>query len=238
MPIYTIQGLERYWVASVTRFRAEYGNLRAVLAACIETASGVASSLSERRSLEANCAYLLLAKATNHVASTVVLLERGLMVDAALTGRNTIETALLLELVSKRQELCPRWSAGEVFAPSNVRKQLAELADVTIGEVVISVTPDEYDEARLAYNWLSRITHANLESLSHTATQTGEKSFVVHIGGEVSVPVAVAIVKSVGVTLLRAMLTALAVHDPAALRAKHSELKNLAATIGRLGEKA
>jgi hypothetical protein len=147
-----------------------------------KTASSVASAVSGRRALETNCAYLLLVKSLNHAFATYVLLQRGLVVDAAGSVRNALETLLLLELLSSHSELCEPWSQGKEFKPSEVRQRLAAVSTVHVGDLVIERSEDEYADAKFAYAWLSRITHANLESLNHAATSV-QDGFLLHVGG-------------------------------------------------------
>jgi len=199
--------------------------------------SDIGSLLSGRKTLEANCAYLLLVKAMNHIASTLLLVERGLMVDGALTSRNALETLLLLELLSKKPELCAKWIGGEQFTPGGVRKKLASLPQTEVGDFAIEVSPDTYDDARLVYDWLSNITHANLDSLNHTASQSGGNSFKLHIGGALSPPVVVAITRSVSWASVRTLATCLAVHDSDGLQAMSGQLQRIASLSNSLAGK-
>jgi len=207
-----------------------------VFAELIATMSDIGSLLSGRKTLEVNCSYLLMVKAMNHIASTLLLVERGLMVDGALTSRNALETLLLLELFAKKPELCAKWSAGEQFTPGSVRKTLASLPRIEVGDFAIEVSLDTYDDARFVYDWLSRITHANLDSLDHTTSQSGENSFELHVGGALSSPVIVAITKSLGWAGFRTMATCLAVHDPNGLLAMSGQLQRIARLSNSLGK--
>lgn len=102
MPTYTLPDLERHWEASVRSFVPELPSCHALFEQLPKTASSVTTALAGRRLLATNCAYLLLAKSLNHAFATYVLLQRSLLVDAALPVRNTLETLLLLELLSAR----------------------------------------------------------------------------------------------------------------------------------------
>jgi hypothetical protein len=127
----------------------------------------------------------------------MLLMERGLMVDAALAARNGIETLLLLDLLSKKPELCQKWVNGEKFKPVDVRKQLQGLLHVTVGDLVIKTSKETYDEVSFLYAWLSRIAHANLESLNQVTTQTGANAYEIQVGGSHSQPVILAITQSI-----------------------------------------
>jgi hypothetical protein len=237
MPQYSISGLEKHWLANRGRFQAESGACREVFAELISMMSDLGALLSGRKVLEVNRAYLLLVKAINHIASTLLLVERGLIVDAALTARNALETLLLLELLTKKPELCLKWSTGEKFTPGAVRKQLASLPRVEVGELAIEVSSDTWDDIRFVYDWLSQITHANLDSLNHAASQSGANSFELHVGGSLSRPVAIAIAKSLGYTSLRSLATCLAVYEPSALQTMSPQLKRLEDLLNSRGMK-
>jgi hypothetical protein len=236
MAQYSISSLESHWLANQHRFRTEFDACRKVFAELISAISDIGSLLSGHKTLEANCAYLLTVKATNHIASTLLLMERGLMVDGALTSRSALETLLLLELLAKKPELCKKWSAGEQFTPGSVRKTLVSLSKVEAGDFAIEVSVDTYDDARFAYDWLSRITHANLDSLNYTTAQSGENSFELHIGGALSPPMVVAITRSLGWAAFRTMATCLAVHDPKGLQAMSGQLQRVASLSNSLGK--
>lgn len=234
MPTYTLPDLERHWEASVRTLVPELPSCHAFFEQLPKTASTVTTALAGRRLLAANCAYLLLAKSLNHAFATYVLLQRGLLVDAALTVRNALETLMLLELLSLRTDLCDSWSSGKEIKPSEVRKYLAGLSTVGVGELVITVSEDEYADAKVAYMWLSRITHANLESLNHATTRVDEDGWVLHIGGARFSVQARALSKILGVSFLRALITCTAVHAPQLLksdRARFTKLKQLVAAV-------
>jgi hypothetical protein len=234
MPQYSIASLQEHWLANQLRFSTECDACRRVFAELITTMSDVGARLSSRKTLEVNCAFLLLVKTMNHIASTFVLVERGLMVDSALTSRNALETLLLLELLAKKPELCAKWTAGEQFTPGGVRKRLASLPRIEVGDFVIEVSLDTYDDERFVYDWLSDITHANLDSLNHTTSQTSGNSFELHVGGALSSPVVVAITKSLGCASFRVLATCLAVHDPDGLRAMSGQLQRIASLSNSL----
>ena len=211
---YSLVALKEHWHAISADFSASYADCHAVFDAITHASSPISQAIAGRKALAPNCAYLLLAKSLNHAFATLTLLEHGLIIDAGLTSRNGVETLLLLELLSKRQELCEKWAAGKKFQPGEVRKQLGQLPSVTVGDLIINVTSDEYNDIKFAYDWLSRITHANLESLEHTVISTGHNTFAIHVGGALSRPTIVAITITLGVSFLRALLTCSATHTP------------------------
>jgi hypothetical protein len=239
MPQYSVAALEKHWLANQTEFRTAGSACHEAFVLMISVMSDVSSLLSGRKVLDINCAYLLLTKAMNHVASTLLLIERGLMIDGALTSRNAIETLLLLELLAKKPELCRKWSAGEQLTPGSVRKELAKLPKVEVGDLVIEVSSDTWDETRFVYDWLSQITHANLDSLNQSASQTDRNNFVLHVGGALLFPVAIAITKSLGHTCLRSLATCLAVFEPTKLQMMSAQFERLGESLNSLspGEK-
>jgi hypothetical protein len=235
MSKHSLENLEKHWSSNTVQFRQENTIARDVFAQILTMLSDAAAILESRRTLESNCSYLLLAKAINHISSTVLLMERGLMVDSALAARNGIETLLLLDLLSKKPELCQKWVNGEKFKPVDVRKQLQGLLHVPVGDLVIETSQETYDEISFLYAWLSRITHANLESLNHATTQTGGNSYEIHVGGAHSQPVIVAITQSIGAICIQTVATSLAVHQPKALEASAAQLKKIQSTLRALG---
>lgn len=240
MPTYTLPELERHWEAARRGFASELPSAQAFFEQLPRTASSLANALAGRRSLTPNCSYLLLTKSLNHALATYLLLQRGLMIDAALTARNALETLLLLELLSLRPELCESWTQGKEFRPGEVRRLLASVSNLTVGDLVITVSEDEYADAGLAYSWLSQITHANLESLNHAVSQVDQNSFVLHVGGARLPAQSIAISKILGVTFLRSLVTCAAVHSPQLLqsdRARFLKLKRIVSAIsaGRNG---
>ncbi|MDD2468265.1 MAG: hypothetical protein PHI97_30155 [Desulfobulbus sp.] len=211
---YSLNALERHWVSIEQSFDDSYIDCIAVFREIFQCASTVSSVRTGKKSLEQNCAFILIAKVMNHASATLVLLKRGLIIDAVLTCRNAMETSMLIELLAKQPSLCEKWSYGEQFRPSRVRKRLAELSSVPVGDLIIEVTADEYDEARFAYDWMSRISHANVESIRHAAKQKGENDFELKIGGGLSRPEIVAVTIVLGTSCLRAFVTCAAVHAP------------------------
>lgn len=235
MPTYSLDGLQGHWASSVAQYKKEHGDCRAVFEQVVHLASIVAGCLVSRRAMAPNCCYLLLAKALNHSLATFVLAERGLSVDAALTSRNALETLLLLELLSKRSELCQEWANGREFKPSEVRNHLSQNPSTEVGDLVINVTGGAYEDARFVYGWLSKITHANLESLNFATSSAGDNAFTVHVGGQLSRPVLVALAKVIGTTFVRSLLTCCAAHAPLLLEERHADFKVLEARLAALG---
>lgn len=238
MPTYTLPDLERHWVAASRSFGTDLPECQAVFDQIPKTGSSVANSLESRKMLAENCAYLALVKALNHALSTYVLLKQGLLVDAALTARNGLETCLLLELLCLQPATCESWSQGQEIRPSAVRRKLANLPTIDTGSVSISPAEDEYADAKLAYDWLSKITHANLESLNHASTRVASDSWVLHVGGNRFPGQANAITKILGLSFLRAAVTCAAVHAPQLLNSDRARFLRLRQCVAALPPKS
>src|SRR5262245_1511920 len=102
MSKFTPENLRKHWESNSAAFGDTFSDCRAVFDQIAIVASIIAEKIAGRRALGPNCAYLLLAKSLNHSFSTMILLEHGLLIDAALTSRNGMETLLLLELLLKQ----------------------------------------------------------------------------------------------------------------------------------------
>jgi hypothetical protein len=142
-------------------------------------------TLKGRKRLAENCSYLLWAKGLNHSLASYASLERGLLVDSALCARNAVESFLLLELLCKdeSEQLFLKWSKGDEFKPSWVRKELEKKKEVYVRDVIISRGIEEDESDRFIYKWLSEITHANLSSLEYISRKVDENSFEIQVGG-------------------------------------------------------
>lgn len=214
MPTYSIDNLENHWRTTCTEFGKTFPECEAVFREVFKCASSIAAALAGRKALEPNCAFVLLTKVLNHTSATFLLLQRGLLVDAALTCRNALETSLLLELLVKEPAVCKEWSEGKRFRPSEVRRSLSRIPSVPLGDLVIEVSSDAYDDCRLAYDWLSRITHANVDSAAHAAQESRPNEFTLTIGGALSRPEIIAVAKVTGESCLRALLMCAAAYAP------------------------
>jgi hypothetical protein len=180
----TLPSIERHWAANSREFLKTYAPWCSVYADLLKAVGEILYTLEGRRQLAENCTYLMLSKAINHSLSTYALITRGLIIDAALSARNSMETLLLLQLcvLDPSENLYRRWSNGESFKPSWVRKALDKLSDVVVRDVVVS-KPSLNGEYALSYKWLSDITHANLASLNETVIMQSADNIRVTVGG-------------------------------------------------------
>jgi hypothetical protein len=180
----TLPNVEAHWAASSKEFFATYAPWCSAYADLLNAVGGILATLEGRRQLADNCAYLMLSKAVNHSLAAYVLITRGLVVDAALSTRNCLETLLLVQLcvLDPSESLFAKWSNGHSFKPSWVRKKLDELEEVTVRNVVVS-KPSLEGAFATAYRWLSEVTHANLASLDESVVMHGTDRIEVAIGG-------------------------------------------------------
>ncbi len=185
MPLHlALPDIEQHWASNSRQFRKTHASWLSTYADLINVVGGILDTLEGRRQLVENCSYLMLSKAINHSLSAYTLITRGLVIDAALSARNSIETLLLLQLciLDPSENLFRRWSKGESFKPSWVRKELEKLGEVSVRGVVVSRPPLEGNYA-LLYKWLSEITHANLASFNETAIAQSADDIQVSVGG-------------------------------------------------------
>ncbi|MBT4512849.1 MAG: hypothetical protein HOC20_11655 [Chloroflexi bacterium] len=181
----TLENINSHWNESSKRFSIYHASWELIYGDILQSMGEILEAISGKRRLTENCAYLLLSKGVNHSLSSFVLAQRGLVIDAALSARNGLETLLLLQLctLDTTGELFERWSQGESFRPVWVRQELEKLDEVEILDVIVS-RPMPDDTYTIAYKWLSDITHANLASLNYTVhPQNGNKEFEVLVGG-------------------------------------------------------
>jgi hypothetical protein len=183
----TLSNVERHWAENSREFLLTYAPWCSVYSDLLNSVSGILATLEGRRQLAENCTYLMLSKAVNHSLAAYVLITRGLIVDAALSARNCLETLLLLQLcvLDPSESLFAKWSSGESFKPSWVRKKLDTLEDVTVRDVVVSKPSLDGAYAK-SYKWLSEITHANLASLDETVIMHSADNIQVTIGGSMN----------------------------------------------------
>jgi hypothetical protein len=182
---YTLEKLERHWKRNHNDFNYAFRDWIDAYRLLIPLAGDVLRSLSGKKALAENCAYLLFAKGFNHALAAYSLMPRGLLIDASLSARNAIETFLMLELFATdpTEDYFNRWSQGEEFKPSWVRNQLGDKLSATVRDVIIEAEGDYYETVKLAYSFWSGITHANLRSSDYSSVKTGPNSFDIQIGG-------------------------------------------------------
>jgi len=239
MSKYTIPKLRKHWAPNAAAFQRRETECRTLFAHLAECGSLAIEALAGKKELEPNCAFLLLSKSLNHALSAQLLLEHGMMVDAALCARNAIEAMLLLELLVKQPDLCQQWSKGKEFKPADVRQRLEKLPRVEVRDIIIETSPNEHDDARFVYGWLSRITHANLESLNYsTSRASAANDFVIHIGGAHSPPTTRIVAASIGRVFARTVPCALGAYATSVLEESARDFERIGSAATALAKKA
>lgn len=164
---YDLPKFHQHWITLSSEFTSEYAEWVGVFSDVMVLVSSAASRFEGKRRLPENCCYLLLSKSINHSLAAYVLLEHGLMIDAALSARNAMETLLMLELFAKDKSVnhFELWANGKRYSPSDVRARLNKHHSVNIGNLTITVGEEYQKAVKFAYDVFSEITHSNIESL-------------------------------------------------------------------------
>ncbi|MEJ1386149.1 MAG: DUF5677 domain-containing protein [Candidatus Sedimenticola sp. (ex Thyasira tokunagai)] len=178
------QKFRKHWAVNSKDFAAKFKSFNQLLSELILLSEDASKQFSGAKKPLENTAFLLLGKSLNHILSSQVLLEKGLLIDAALTTRNALETLLLLQaiLLDPEEKYALQWLNGKQFKPSWARKRLEKVQDIKVRDVVVSSSDDVN---KMAYSWLSDITHANLSSFGYSMSSTGNNSYEVYIGGSI-----------------------------------------------------
>lgn len=177
-----IEKYKRHWKFVAIDYQKQFGKLNSLLNELIALTEEGARQLSGAKKPLENATYLLLAKALNHVLSMQLLLEKGLLIDAALSTRNALETLLLTQAIQldATEQYAEEWLKGKQFQPSWARKRLESVKEVKVREIVVTANDDVN---KMAYSWLSDITHANLSGFRYVLTENEVNSYQVNIGG-------------------------------------------------------
>lgn len=185
MSKYTLLRFQKHWKILKEEFRFKHQEWQTLISDILCLESKLHEYLEGGKELSKNCSLLLLSKAINHILAMLTLFERGLIIDGALSARNAVETLLMLQLFAKdgSKRLFKKWSQGQQFTPSWVRKKLTESPEAVVNDVVINIDSENFETYRIAYNWLSSITHSNLDSLNYTVKKQDVNSFAILIGG-------------------------------------------------------
>jgi hypothetical protein len=183
---YNIKRLKKHWSVIQTKFNNNYSEWINCFSDLIELSFEISDKISGRKKLEENVIYLLLTKAINHSPSALILMENGLIIDAALSTRNAFETFLLINFFIKdnNPENYVKWSNGTQFKPAYIRSKLKELNEAILDDYII-MESDNSDDIKFAYGWLSNITHSNIDSSNYTVLKESPKNYRVYIGGNV-----------------------------------------------------
>ncbi len=109
--------------------------------------------------------FLLLARIFNHSLSAYLLLQRGMLIDAAAVIRQVLETQWLLEYFYKYPHKVDKWMQGKIIKPSEVRRNL------------------KLDQERsLIYDEYCKMTHNNIESARYFSGEDEDANCIVFGG--------------------------------------------------------
>ncbi|UNC90879.1 DUF5677 domain-containing protein [Candidatus Contubernalis alkaliaceticus] len=109
--------------------------------------------------------FLLLARIFNHSLSAYLLLQRGMLIDAAAVIRQVLETQWLLEYFYKYPHKVDKWMQGKIIKPSEVRRNL------------------KLDQERsLIYDEYCKMTHNNIESARYFSGEDEDADCIVFGG--------------------------------------------------------
>lgn len=184
---YSLKDFQNHWKVNSSEFRNRYSGWLSIFDKTIGVVeSGMNHLKNSEKSIENNCCFLLLSKILNHSISSIVLLEKGLVIDSALCARNSIESILLLNLfaLDPKTNHFVEWSNGKEYKPYEVRQRLKDLGSIKKNEVEVLIEKSEYEGYDLAYKWFSQITHANFESMKYVI-KMANNNIQVYIGGSI-----------------------------------------------------
>ncbi len=133
----------------------------------------VADLESSTQGLLKNVRMLLACKFLNHILSSLLLAERGLVVDALSCQRNALETHLFDVLVQVDRAHAETYESDEVPKPVEVRKRLEKL-----GFNIATF--------RLLYGSFSDVLHVGRPSERWTLEMETEKKGTIKFGGAFS----------------------------------------------------
>jgi len=152
-----IQKFKKHWEVNSQDFAKKFNAFSRLLYELILLSEDASKQLSGAKKPFENATFLLLGKSINHILSSQVLLEKGLLIGAALSTRNALETLLLLQaiLLDPKEKYAEQWLNGKQFKPNWDRKRLEKVHDVTARDIVSSSSDDVN---HMAYSWLSDIS--------------------------------------------------------------------------------
>jgi hypothetical protein len=187
LPKYNLRRLQAHWWSTSEKFNKQYKDCGITFDNLIQYLSDAITRLEGKARLAENCAYLLLTKGINHGFAAYNLIERGLVIDAALCARNAVEVCLMLQLfvTDETEAYFEAWANDKNISPGEVRKRLSVIKEVAIRDVIVKFSDDHVEDTRIIYGKLSDITHANLQSLRLTVNEEEKQHFQVYVGGSI-----------------------------------------------------
>jgi hypothetical protein len=127
------------------------------------------------KSTARNVKMLLAARFMNHLYSSFLLVESGMISDAITCERSAIEVLAAYKLLCLKPELAEKYNKGKFPKPYEVRNELENLG-----------YPAEKERIRNIYSSASGITHVNRDHERFTSKWEKENSGVLYVGGRFS----------------------------------------------------
>ncbi|MGA1841622.1 MAG: hypothetical protein ACMUIU_13450 [bacterium] len=119
-----------------------------------------------------NVKMLLSARFFNHVFSAFTLVEKGLIADAMVCERSSVETLAGYKLVCVAPEMAEKYNKGNFPKPVEVRKKLEKLG-----------YQQEMENIRSVYKLASGITHLNRDHERFSLEWEKNRNGILFIGG-------------------------------------------------------
>lgn len=119
-----------------------------------------------------NVKMLLASRFINHVYSSFLLIESGMVSDAITCERSAIEVLAAYKLLCVKPELAEKYNKGKFLKPFEVRNMLEKLG-----------YPEEKERIRGIYSTASGITHVSRDHERFTMEWEEENGGVLYVGG-------------------------------------------------------
>ncbi len=150
-----LQSITRFQEIISQRFREEFKSLYSLFTSLSDIYLNTVKKLKDKLDLpeiqsKDEVTFLLMARIFNHSLSAFVLLERGMLIDAAAVIRQVLETQWLLEYFYTYPDKIDSWTKGKVIKPGQVRRNLKM-----------------NKERSLLYDEYCQMTHNNIESAKY-----------------------------------------------------------------------
>ncbi|WP_341501453.1 DUF5677 domain-containing protein [Gallaecimonas sp. GXIMD4217] len=129
------------------------------------------------KSLVRNVKMVLAARFINHLYSSFILVESGMISDAITCERSAIEVLAAYKLLCVKPDLAEKYNKGKFLKPYEVRDKLENLG-----------YPEEKDKIKNIYSSASGITHVNRDHERFTSEWEKENNGVLYVGGRFSEP--------------------------------------------------
>lgn len=152
------------------RFQEEFKNLYSLFKSLSDIYLNTVKKLQVKLDLpeiqpKDEVTFLLAARIFNHSLSSFILLERGMLIDAASIIRQVLETQWLLEYFYKYPDKVKSWMEGKRITPSEVRRNL------------------QLDQERsLLYGEYCRMTHNSIEAAKYFSGVQEDSNYIVFGG--------------------------------------------------------